>query len=113
MESILKQVYGVELSSQKVELGLAEDLVGISKAVNNFSQNIEIDIKELKEVKNSLNVDYKDLLDELSKLENAINKAESLSKELGVKVSDIKGYKDASKSLTDGRVKIKEAQKFK
>jgi FtsZ-binding cell division protein ZapB len=117
MKDILKMVYGdqkeVKLESQKIELGLIDDLSGISTAVNAFTKNIEIDIKELKEVKNSLNVDYNDLSSELSKLENTINKAEKISKELGVKVSDIKGYKDAVKSLKEAKVKLKEAEKFK
>lgn len=113
MEHILKKVYGVELASQKIELGLIDDLSGILTAVNAFTKNIEIDIKELKEVKNSLNVDYNDLSSELPKLENTINKAEKLSIELGVKVSDIKGYKEALTSLKEAKVKLKEAEKFK
>lgn len=117
MEKILKMVYGnqkqVNLESQVVELGLIDDLSGVSKAVTNFTQNIDIDIKELKEVRNSLNVDYKDLSSELSKLEDTISKVQKLSKELGFNVSEIKGYNESIKSLNEGKVKLKEAEKFK
>ena len=84
-----------ELKSEKVELALIDDIKGSTQGVNNFSNNVDISIKELEQVKNSLIVDLKDLKQDLDRLKKEINKFDLTTKELGLNPDSINGYKEA------------------
>ena len=102
----------VELGSHKVELALIDDIKGSTQGVNNFSNNIDINIKELEQVKNSLIVDLKDLKQDLDRLKNEINKFDLTTKELGLNPDTINGYKEALVAIKKGQEKINLAEKF-
>lgn len=100
------------LGTQKVELSLIDDIKGSTQGVNNFSNNIDIDIKELQEVQNSLKVDLKDLKVDLDRLKKDVNKLDSNTKELGLNADSIPGYKEALVAIKKGEEKISLAEKF-
>ena len=101
-----------ELGSHKVELALTDEIKGATTGVNNFSNNIDIDIKELLSVKNSLSVDLKDLKSDLNKLKNDINKLNQNTKELGLDPNQVNGYKEALNAIKNGETKIALAEKY-
>ena len=112
-----KNVFGklfakTELGTHEVELGLVDDIKGATIGVNNFSNNIDIDIKELKSIQNSLNVDLTDLKKDLNTLKTNVNKLESNIKELGLDANSIPNYKEALSAIKNGEEKIKLAQNF-
>jgi hypothetical protein len=101
-----------ELKSEKVELALIDDIKGSTQGVNNFSNNVDISIKELEQVKNSLIVDLKDLKQDLDRLKKEINKFDLTTKELGLNPDSINGYKEALIAIKKGQEKINLAEKF-
>jgi len=112
-DDILKDIYKVELSSMDVELGVKENLIGATKGVNEFSNNIDISIKQLNEVKNSLNVDVRDLSSELNVLKKTISYIETQTKDLGIIPNDMPGYKEALTAINLGQSKLKLSEKYK
>ena len=105
----------VELSEEKVELSVAQDLQkGITK--------VSAEIKKMQSAISSFNKaedifeDAKDALRDAMRdsgdIENAqidiVNQAETSAKELGVDVSAIKGYKELVDAIEDMQVLYKE-----
>ena len=85
MKSILEQVYGVELKSQKVELGITEALnafkTGAKSKVNSAANEILSGIKELDKILVKMKNVEKDLDISLSNEINSIKKTDSKSRE--------------------------------
>ena len=97
MKSILEQVYGVELKSQKVQLGITESLnafnTGAKSKVNSAANEILSGIKELdkilfkmKNVEKDLDISLYNEINSIkktdSKAREALKKAESLISDL-------------------------------
>lgn len=76
MKSILEQVYGVNLSSQKIELGLIEDVEKLLDNANSKRRRLESLGKKLANDFNELQSDY-------SKAFMLAKDAENKAKELG------------------------------
>jgi hypothetical protein len=72
----------VELSAQKVELGLTQDALNIYKALNKVRSKIESDVSSLK--KQAILGDSG-----IKNFNKKANDIEKMAKELGVSVSDI------------------------
>jgi len=109
MENILKQVYGVELSAQKVELGLAEDL---AKATANGKASLDgmnAKLQDLKKIDDQVQQlsklasktqqeAYKLASDSMKVMDNIgsyIDKLDATAKELGISPKQIPNYNSA------------------
>jgi len=102
-----------EMKSEKVELaGDIVKLLGRSKAVVTFGKNIEITVKELKDIKNSLDVDNDGLTTEMKSVSKGVDQAEKAAKELGLNANDIPNYKEAVSALKYGIQQNKIAKKL-
>tara|TARA_R110000744_G_scaffold378850_1_gene495615 strand:+ start:7698 stop:8720 length:1023 start_codon:yes stop_codon:yes gene_type:complete len=77
-------------------------MLGATKGVNNFSNNLEIGIKELDKVRTSLEVDRSDLKGEMKILVQIVDKLEFQAKDLGISPGDVGGYKEARAAITRG-----------
>jgi hypothetical protein len=112
LNNVTSKLFKTELANHKVDLALIDDIKGSTKGVNNFSNNIDIDVKELEQIKNSLTVDLKDLKRDLDRLKNEINKLNSTTKDLGLNPDTIDGYKEALSAIKKGEEKINLGEKF-
>ena len=112
LKRVMDTLFKTELASLKVELALIDDIKGSTQGVNNFANNVDINIKELEQVKNSLIVDLKDLKQDLDRLKKEINKFDLTTKELGLNPDSINGYKEALIAIKKGQEKINLAEKF-
>ena len=109
MEKILKQVYNVELSAQKVELGLAEDL---AKATANGKASLDgmnAKLQDLKKIDDQVQQlsklasktqqeAYKLASDSMKVMDNIggyIDRLDATAKELGISPKQIPNYKEA------------------
>ena len=90
MKSILKQVYGVELSAQKVELALVDDINKLSESVKKISKELNSEIQKFKKAKLDLKNSIKGTTQQSIDLLTKIKDAEKISKELGLKFDDSK-----------------------
>jgi hypothetical protein len=111
--SKLSQEDKIELKSEKVEL--AESVIQLlkyHKGVEIFSENINIDIKEIDSAKNSLEVDLKDLMSDMEKLAKGINSADTAAKLLGMSVSEIPNYNKAIQAAKLGFKQEAKAKKY-
>ncbi len=92
---------GIELDTHKVELNLVGDIKNVSKNISNELKNFDINIKELKDVKRSIDVSI-DQAKQTSKRGNSLLKEiNKQANELGVPVSEINGVKEFIKLLVD------------
>ena len=96
-----------ELAAQKIELaGEIENLLKYEKGVNVFGKNIDIDLKELKEIRISLEVDIESLTEDMKKVERCIKMADKAAKDLGISPSSIPLYNEAKAALDFGQKQI-------
>lgn len=109
MESILKQVYGVELASQKVELGLAEDVAKMSASGKQLVDEMNSKLSEMKKADDNIKaaqVMAKKSQDAATKtatnaikvqanIGTIIDKLDKTAKDLGISASSIPNYKEA------------------
>ena len=101
------------VKGEKVEL--AESVIQLlkyHKGVEIFSENINIDIKEIDSAKNSLEVDLKDLMSDMEKLAKGINSADTAAKLLGMSVSEIPNYNKAIQAAKLGFKQEAKAKKY-
>ena len=82
---VFKKLYPV-----KIELGLIDNLKGVSLELKNFSENVDIDLKEYESILNSLKVNRNDLNNSIDKAKSVISKAESALKDLGIPLNSSK-----------------------
>ena len=92
----------VELSAQKIELGIMQD---VQKSMNTHKQKRKslddssdrwyIDLFKVKDKFSKVEADYKDFKSSLSDLEKFIKELENMAKELGVQPSSLDGYNEA------------------
>jgi hypothetical protein len=107
---LLSQIEKI-VKGEKVEL--AESVIQLlkyHKGVEIFSENINIDIKEIDSAKNSLEVDLKDLMSDMEKLAKGINSADTAAKLLGMSVSEIPNY---NKAIQAAKLGFKQEAKAK
>ena len=105
----LKQLF----TTQKVELaGDIQQFLKFYIGVEKFIPNIDIGIKELKSVKNSLEVDIDNLEEDMQKTNKGIQLAESAAKELGIKPDTIPNYTKAVNSIKAGEKVITKGKNF-
>mgnify|MGYP003631603407 FL=1 len=112
MDSKTKEILQ-KFSTQKVDLAsniqqFLEYYIGVEK----FIPNIDIGIKELKSVKNSLKVDIDNLEEDMQKTNKGIQLAESAAKELGIKPDTIPNYTKAVNAIKAGEKEITKGKKF-
>ena len=98
----LAEVEKVELSAQKVELGIMQDL---NKSINTHKQKRKSlddssdrwygDLFKVRDKFSKVEVDYKDFKSSLSDLEKFIKELENMAKELGVQPNSFDGYNEA------------------
>mgnify|MGYP000046871027 CR=1 FL=1 len=125
MKSNIEKVYSKlpqkkhNFKKQKVELNLADDLNAISKAVNIWRNNIDIDIEELEklkqeleDVKLSLSVDIEDLNEDLDRLENKLIYSEDMAKELGVDATAIDNFPFAKQTYEDALNQLEKGKNY-
>ena len=109
---LLSQIEKI-VKGEKVEL--AESVIQLlkyHKGVEIFSENINIDIKEIDSAKNSLKVDLKDLMSDMGKLAKGINSADTAAKLLGMSVSEIPNYNKAIQAAKLGFKQEAKAKKY-
>ena len=100
-------------TNQKVELaGDIQQFLKFYIGVEKFIPNIDIGIKELKSVKNSLEVDIDNLEEDMQKTNKGIQLAESAAKELGIKPDTIPNYTKAVNSIKAGEKVITKGKNF-
>ena len=100
-------------SNQKVELaGNIQQFLQYYIGVEKFIPNIDIGIKELKSVKNSLEVDIDNLEEDMQKTNKGIQLAESAAKELGIKPDTIPNYTKAVNAIKAGEKEITKGKNF-
>ena len=125
MKSNIEKVYSKlpqkkhNLGKQRVELNLADDLNAISKAVNIWRNNIDIDIEELEklkqeleDVKISLEVDIEELGGDLDRLENKLIYSEDMAKELGVDATAIDNFPFAKQTYEDALNQLEKGKNY-
>ena len=109
MEKILKQVYNVELSAQKVELGLAEDLAKMSANGKAIVEDMKSKVQDMRKaddnIKAAMTLAKKSQDDATKVASNAIkvqanigtiiDKLDKTAKDLGISASSIPNYKEA------------------
>ena len=121
MSAILKALQNrkveVELKSEVVELGIADDLEAAVKNLNGTLDTgekvVDASIKAnaaIKKVEQDVKfynkyarITYEDINSGIKYVESLKAKAEKAAKELGVNVEDIKGYKKASAFVIDAK----------
>ena len=105
----------VKLESHKVELGLAQDLQNVAKTMSKtldtankvVDASIKVNVALKKVEKDSrfynkyASITYEDITQNLKNLKTLMDKASTMSKELGVQEEDIDGYKKASDLFLD------------
>ena len=107
----------LELKSEKVELGVADNL---EAAVKNFNSTLDTADKvvnasikantAIKKVEQDVKyynkyakTTYQDISDNISYVQSLQKKAEAAAKDLGVNVEEIRGYKKASAFIIDAK----------
>lgn len=117
MDSKTKEILQ-KFSTQKVDLAdNVQQLLKYYIGVESFGKNIDIDIKEISDViekakslKNSLQVDLENLVEDMQKVAKGIQSAEVAAKLLGIKPSEIPDY---NKALSAVKFGIKQEEKAK
>ena len=111
MKSILEQVYGVNLSSQKIELGLIEDLTKLvtrmkaidgalakstQKAINSLYSFAKLQ-GDLGDAFSNASLDSDDAKQDIKEAVTLIEKVSKQAKELGFNPNDVKGTQEIVK----------------
>ena len=122
MKSNIEKVYSKlpqkkhNFKKQKVDLNVVSELTSIALSVGVISENINIDLQELKRIqnefdsfKNSLEVDLQDLTDKTRKLDEKLREASDLANELGVEPSELNQYENSFDIYDEAMEKINEA----
>ena len=98
----LAEVEKVELSAQKVELGIMQDLnKSINthkqkrKSLDNSSDRWYVDLFKVRDKFSKVEVDYKDFKSSLSDLKKFIKELENMAKELGIPPNSFDDYNEA------------------
>lgn len=102
----------VNLSSEKVELSVAQDLEKLSSEMNEINKKSDSYIKDIKSISKSINTILKDAKKTQSELKKKIEDYISLGAELGLKVKDTKQYKAAQNAYTDFNLIVDELEKY-
>lgn len=102
----------IDLKSDKVELGLVDDSLKFITGVQNFGKNVDIDEKELKTLKNGIEVNIDNLQEDFNSLTKGLAKVEKASKELGINPNTIPKYKEAQDVLKYGDKQLKKAKQL-
>jgi len=99
----LAEVEKVELSAQKVELGIMQDL---KKSINTHKQKRKslddssdrwyVDLFKVRDKFSKVEVDYKDFKSSLSDLKKFIKELENMAKELGIPPNSFDDYNEAN-----------------
>ena len=92
MESILKQVYGVELASQKVELGVMQDMQKYTNILNTQVKELSNVMSQLKSIATDA---YNSPAKALQLLDKSIKEFEKDATGLGLKPSEFSSYNEA------------------
>ena len=112
MDSKTKEILQ-KFSTQKVDLASnIQQFLEYYIGVEQFIPNIDISIKELKSVKNSLEVDIDNLEEDMQKTNKGIQLAESAAKELGIKPDTIPNYTKAVNAIKAGEKEITKGKNF-
>jgi hypothetical protein len=107
-----------KLPKEKVELEkveLAESIVkklGYVKGVINFSNNIDIGIKEIEDAKSMLKMDVEYLMEDMGTMAQGILAADKAAQLLGISTAAIENYDKAVAAAKIGFAKEKEAKKY-
>ncbi len=88
-----KRISKMLFSKERVELGLIDDALKFVERVETGAKNIDIDEKELNNVKTTIEIDIDDLQGNINALKKGIQAVESAAKDLGVSPNDIPKYK--------------------
>ena len=112
INAYLEKQNKTKLATQKIELaGEIENLLKYEKGVNEFGKNINIDLKELEEIRISLEVDIENLTEDLNKVERGIKMADKAASDLGISPSSIPLYNEAKAALDFGQKQISKGKK--
>ena len=98
----------VELKSEKIELGLVDDLKKLSSSSDAELKNFESFKSEIEKVKRAGLVNKKQALSTQKLIASELDKFNSKAKELGINPREIKEYKEASQKFSDLSVIIAE-----
>ena len=108
---LLSQIKSI-VTGQKIELASIDELLKWRIGVKNFGDNVEIDEKELKSIKNSISVNNQNLEQELKRLIKGVNEVEKATKDLGINANSIPKYKEAVKMLQYGERQLKKGKQL-
>lgn len=105
---------GIELDTHKVELAspATKNLKGFLKNIDNELKNFDINIKELKDVKISIEVSIEQAEETLNIANRRINGIEIAAKDLGIVPNAIPLYMELVKKTEDLSKEIKEQRKL-
>lgn len=116
-----KKENNIEVNLEKVELGIAQDLISSVKSyqetLKTTTKVIDASIKvntAIKKVENEARfynkykgLVYDDLGRNIKNILSLMQKAEAAAKELGIEEEEIKGYKEASNFVIDSKRALK------
>ena len=127
---ILRRVFStlnkVELKSEKIELGLADDLKKLNSEAEKILKNVNKDsndlsklFQELRDLSDSFNKinnrrsdDIKQGKSTFQELNTLLEKTQKQAKELGVAPRDIPNFNKSSKISSDLRASVNDVQKY-
>jgi len=106
----------VELASERIELGIAQDLESVKQFNNTLdtaekvltaSIKVNTAIKKVEKDSRYYNkyakVVYEDLTQNIKYVQSLLKKADLVAKELGVKSEEVNGYKSANNFIIDAK----------
>lgn len=105
---------GIELDTHKVEFEspATKNLKGFIKNIDNELKNFDINVKELKDVKRSIEVSIEQAEETLNTANRRINGLEIVAKDFGIVPNAIPMYMDLVKKTEDLSKAIKEQRKL-
>jgi len=126
MEHILKKVYGVELASQKIELGLIDDVKNIAnrlkildnvlskngQEVQNLLGDFTVLQSKIKDRFIQVEMDAEDAESDIKEAVKIIDKVSATAKELGIDPKSIKGTDEIVKNTESLEYIIKRVKDF-
>ena len=126
MEHILKKVYGVELASQKIELGLIDDVKNIAnrlktldnvlskngQEVQNLLGDFTVLQSKIKDKFIKVEMDAEDAESDIKEAVKIIDKVSATAKELGIDPKSIKGTDEIVKNTESLEYIIKRVKDF-
>jgi hypothetical protein len=103
MKNILKQVYGVELSAQKVELGVMQELEKYTNVLEGQIKEIINVIPQLKAIATDA---YNSPAKAIQLLEKSVKEFEKDATSLGLKPSEFSSYNKAISLINSSNSKL-------